>query len=51
MNEKAGLIEHRWWALHDLRRCNDKLLPPALPTLLHDLLTNRLGPEPLALAD
>ncbi|GLW90027.1 NUDIX domain-containing protein [Actinokineospora globicatena] len=21
VNEKAGLIEHRWWALHDLRRC------------------------------
>ncbi|GAA2999397.1 NUDIX hydrolase [Actinokineospora diospyrosa] len=50
-NEKAGLIERRWWTGQDLHRCHDKLLPPTLPTLLHNLLTNQLGPEPLALAD
>ncbi|SER92326.1 NUDIX hydrolase [Actinokineospora terrae] len=50
-NEKAGLVERRWWTAQDLRRCRDKLLPPTLPTLLHDLLTDQLGSEPLALAD
>lgn len=41
-NEKAGLIEHRWWAQAELAACGDKLLPPNLPTLLADLLDGAL---------
>jgi 8-oxo-dGTP pyrophosphatase MutT (NUDIX family) len=37
-NEKAGLIEHRWWTQPDLTACPDKLLPPNLPALLADIL-------------
>lgn len=40
-NERAGLLTHRWWTLTELTRCHDKLLPPTLPTLLHDILTDR----------
>jgi hypothetical protein len=36
-NEKAGLIEHRWWTVQELAACHDKLLPPNLPTLLADI--------------
>lgn len=47
-NEKAGLIEHRWWSHPELAACRDKLLPPNLPALLADILN---GPpeEPLLL--
>jgi 8-oxo-dGTP pyrophosphatase MutT (NUDIX family) len=41
-NEKAGLIEHRWWTRSDLASCPDKLLPPNLPTLLADILGGKL---------
>ncbi|MFC0439645.1 NUDIX hydrolase [Kutzneria buriramensis] len=50
-NEKAGLIERHWWAATDLRQCRDKLLPPALPRLLTDLLSDRLHSTPLTLTD
>ncbi|GAA2991579.1 NUDIX hydrolase [Actinokineospora diospyrosa] len=50
-NEKAGFIERRWWTPHDLPHCRDKLLPPALPTLLHDLLSNQFSSEPPTLTD
>ncbi|MCP2163632.1 NUDIX hydrolase [Goodfellowiella coeruleoviolacea] len=50
-NEKAGLVERRWWSLDELRRCRDKLLPATLPALLDDLLAGRLGPTPLTLTD
>lgn len=42
-NEKAGLIEHRWWSAHELRQCPDKLLPAELPDLLDDLLADRFS--------
>jgi ADP-ribose pyrophosphatase YjhB (NUDIX family) len=48
-NEKAGLIERRWWSAHDLRQCHDKLLPAELPTLLDDLLADRFSPTPLTI--
>ncbi|SDO49191.1 NUDIX domain-containing protein [Lentzea jiangxiensis] len=32
-NEKAGLIERRWWSAAELRRCTDKLIPAQLPSL------------------
>lgn len=48
-NEKAGLIERRWWPAHELRQCRDKLLPAELPTLLDDLLADRFSPAPLTL--
>ncbi|MGH3772535.1 MAG: NUDIX hydrolase [Pseudonocardiaceae bacterium] len=48
-NEKAGLIERRWWLAAELRRCPDKLLPATLPNLLDDLLAGRLGDTPLTL--
>lgn len=41
-NEKAGLIEYRWWPQPELAGCSDKLLPPNLPTLLADVLAGRL---------
>lgn len=50
-NEKAGLIERRWWSATDLRLCEDKLLPAELPDLLDDLLADRLSHTPLTLAD
>jgi len=48
-NEKAGLIERRWWPAAELRRCQDKLLPGNLPELLDDLLADRLSDRPLML--
>jgi 8-oxo-dGTP pyrophosphatase MutT (NUDIX family) len=50
-NEKAGLIEHRWWSADELRECRDELLPPTLPRLFEDLLADRLGDTPLILTD
>jgi ADP-ribose pyrophosphatase YjhB (NUDIX family) len=50
-NEKAGMIERRWWSADELRRCGDKLLPATLPTLLDDLLADRLRLTPLTLTD
>ncbi|MGH3916015.1 MAG: NUDIX hydrolase [Pseudonocardiaceae bacterium] len=50
-NEKAGLIERRWWSAGELRRCRDKLLPATLPNLLDDLLADRLSHTPLILTD
>jgi hypothetical protein len=50
-NEKAGLIERRWWSVDDLRQCRDKLLPATLPDLLDDLLADRLSHTPLTLTD
>ncbi|MGH3717292.1 MAG: hypothetical protein ACRDRI_00320 [Pseudonocardiaceae bacterium] len=48
-NEKAGLIERRWWPAAELRHCPDKLLPATLADLLDDLLAGRLGDTPLTL--
>jgi len=50
-NERAGLIERRWWSAHELRQCTDKLLPATLPALFDDLLADRLSHTPLTLAD
>ncbi|MBW4717360.1 NUDIX hydrolase [Saccharothrix obliqua] len=50
-NERAGLIEHRWWPASRLRQCHDKLLPAQLPTLVEDLLADRFSPTPLTLTD
>ena len=50
-NEKAGLIERRWWPADKLRHCTDKLLPAELPALLDDLLAGRFSPAPLTLTD
>lgn len=41
-NEKAGLIEHRWWTQPELAACHDKLLPPNLPALLANVLDGTL---------
>jgi 8-oxo-dGTP pyrophosphatase MutT (NUDIX family) len=48
-NEKAGLIERRWWSAHELRQCPDKLLPAELPDLLDDLLAERFSSTSLTL--
>ncbi|MGH3570020.1 MAG: NUDIX domain-containing protein [Pseudonocardia sp.] len=50
-NEKAGLIERRWWSAAELRHCQDKLLPDNLAELLDALLAGRLGDTPLTLVD
>ncbi|HEU5472244.1 MAG TPA: NUDIX domain-containing protein [Actinophytocola sp.] len=49
-NEKAGLIEHRWWTQPDLAACRDKLLPPNLPALFADILRGTLRRPVLLLA-
>lgn len=38
-NEKAGIVEHRWWTQSELAACRDKLLPPNLPDLLADVVS------------
>ncbi|MGQ0773323.1 MAG: hypothetical protein ACT4NY_02720 [Pseudonocardiales bacterium] len=48
-NEKAGLIERRWWSAAELRHCQDKLLPDNLAELLDALLAGRPGDTPLTL--
>ncbi|MEU4806355.1 NUDIX domain-containing protein [Actinosynnema sp. NPDC023587] len=50
-NEKHGLIERRWRTLHDLDSSTDKLLPPQLPRLLHQIIDGTLPTEPVILAD
>jgi hypothetical protein len=48
-NERAGLIERRWWSAIDLADCRDKLLPAQLPDLLQALLNDHFPTTPLAL--
>ncbi|MEU4523446.1 NUDIX domain-containing protein [Amycolatopsis sp. NPDC024027] len=48
-NERASLIERRWWSAAGLSACRDKLLPAELPDLLQALLHNRLPLAPLEL--
>jgi 8-oxo-dGTP pyrophosphatase MutT (NUDIX family) len=48
-NEKVGLIERRWWAAAELRRCPDELLPESLPELLDDVIAGCLPGSPLRL--
>jgi 8-oxo-dGTP pyrophosphatase MutT (NUDIX family) len=48
-NERAGLIERRWWPLAELSRCVDKLLPAELPDLLEALLDGQFPSTPPAL--
>jgi 8-oxo-dGTP pyrophosphatase MutT (NUDIX family) len=50
-NEKAGLIERRWWTAQALTTCPDKLLPDKLPQLLIDILTGNTPDQPLTLHD
>ncbi|MFD5246066.1 NUDIX hydrolase [Amycolatopsis sp. NPDC058340] len=49
-NEKAGLIERRWWTVDDLEDCNDKLLPAEMPDLLKAVLTGQFNDTPLVIA-
>lgn len=46
-NETLGLIAHRWRGLDDLKTSPDKVLPPELPALLHDVLTHGPTHEPI----
>ncbi|GAB2821198.1 NUDIX hydrolase [Lentzea nigeriaca] len=50
-NEKAGLIERRWWSAAELHQTTDKLLPASLPSLVGDLLAGTLSATPLNLSD
>jgi 8-oxo-dGTP pyrophosphatase MutT (NUDIX family) len=50
-NEKAGLIERRWWSAAELVQTTAKLLPASLPRLVEDLLTGTLSTTPLNLSD
>jgi 8-oxo-dGTP pyrophosphatase MutT (NUDIX family) len=50
-NERAGLIERRWWTAEDLRRNRDKILHGNLSTLLDEVLAGRFPDVPLQLAD
>lgn len=40
--EQVGLLGRRWWSHAELLDCHDKLQPPALPTLLGEILAGRL---------
>jgi hypothetical protein len=48
-NERAGLIERRWWSAVALWACKDKLLPAELPDLLQALLDGCFPSAPLNL--
>ncbi|MEU8632743.1 NUDIX domain-containing protein [Amycolatopsis sp. NPDC048633] len=48
-NERAGLIERRWWPATELAECVEKLLPAELPDLLQALLGGRFPATPPAL--
>ncbi|MDQ7802656.1 NUDIX domain-containing protein [Amycolatopsis sp. A133] len=48
-NERAGLIERRWWSAAAISTCRDKLLPVELPDLLQALLDDRFPLTPLTL--
>ncbi|MGW5721949.1 NUDIX hydrolase [Amycolatopsis sp. NPDC003865] len=48
-NERAGLIERRWWPVAELSQCADKLLPAELPGLVDILLNERFPVSPLTL--
>jgi 8-oxo-dGTP pyrophosphatase MutT (NUDIX family) len=48
-NERAGLIERRWWSVGALSECVDKLLPAELPDLLQMLLDGRFPGTPSVL--
>jgi 8-oxo-dGTP pyrophosphatase MutT (NUDIX family) len=50
-NEKAGLIERRWWSAAELHQTTAKLLPASLPRLVEDLLAGTLSTTPLNLFD
>lgn len=50
-NEKAGLIEHRWWTVDALATCPDKLLPATLPQLLKDITAGWTPTLPLILTE
>lgn len=50
-NEKAGLIERRWWSAAELRQTTAKLLPARLPSLVEELLAGTLSTTPLSLSD
>ncbi|MGW5721959.1 NUDIX domain-containing protein [Amycolatopsis sp. NPDC003865] len=48
-NERAGLIERRWWSAAAVSTCRDNLLPAELPDLLQAVLDDRFSLAPLAL--
>jgi ADP-ribose pyrophosphatase YjhB (NUDIX family) len=48
-NEKAGLIERTWFTAPELHKCEDKLLPAELPTLLDAILSGHVPEQPLRL--
>lgn len=50
-NEKAGLIERRWWSAAELRATSAKLLPATLPDLVVELLAGTLSATPISLSD
>jgi 8-oxo-dGTP pyrophosphatase MutT (NUDIX family) len=48
-NERAGLVERRWWSSPALLQCTDKLLPAEFPDLLQTLLEGNFPGSPLVL--
>jgi 8-oxo-dGTP pyrophosphatase MutT (NUDIX family) len=50
-NEKAGLIERRWWTAETLAMCSEKLLPTTLPQLLKDITAGWTPTQALILTD
>ncbi|ANN17245.1 NUDIX domain-containing protein [Amycolatopsis orientalis] len=50
-NERAGLIERRWFTAAELDLTVDKLLPATLPALLNQLLAGHFPAGPIRLTD
>ncbi len=47
--ERAVYRGHRWWALDELRECDETVFPERLADLLADALAGRIGDAPLQL--
>ncbi|MFD0888324.1 NUDIX hydrolase [Streptosporangium algeriense] len=47
--ERSMIDRSRWWSLPELRTTRDRIVPPALPGLLEELLAGAVPAEPVVL--
>ncbi|UUV32263.1 NUDIX domain-containing protein [Amycolatopsis roodepoortensis] len=50
-NERASVLERRWWTIAELEATTDKLLPASLPALVERLFTGRFPVKPVQVTD
>ncbi|WP_410583992.1 hypothetical protein [Amycolatopsis sp. lyj-108] len=50
-NERASVLDRRWWTYAELEATTDKLLPGSLPALVARLLAGRFPAEPIRVTD